>query len=331
MIDYQPFIQHIRKTRLKRWADPLMTQLNQTWATLNDGNLPRLLQVVNNLPELIPETTVIDDIIQIIGNAAESTEPLEAQLRQLMPWRKGPFKLFDININSEWRCDIKWNRLVPHISNLNGRHVLDVGSGNGYYGWRMKAAGAMTVAGIDPSWLSVVQHLAINHFMQDETHAVLPFTLEEITPNLEIFDTVFSMGVLYHRRSPLDHLFELRGALRPGGELILETIVIDGGKNEALVPIGRYARMNNVWFLPTARTLAIWLEKMGFEKIRIVDESRTTAAEQRVTDWKPGQSLENYLDPNNPNKTIEGHPAPIRALLIAEKPLNQRLKRYRID
>jgi len=264
MINYNSFINHITNTKLDHWAKPLVKQLDQTWGELRDGNLPKLLSYLDDLPDIEVINTEINKLVKIIGDPDEKSEALNAGLKGLMPWRKGPFQFFNVNIDSEWRCDLKWDRVSKHVSDLTGRHVLDVGSGNGYYGWQMKAQGAATVAGIDPSWLSVVQHLAVNKYIQDPSHTVLPFTLESLTPNLEAFDTVFSMGVLYHRRSPLDHLFELRGALRPGGELILETIVIDGEQGESLVPIGRYARMNNVWFLPTAKTLAQWLEKMGF-------------------------------------------------------------------
>lgn len=331
MIDYTPFLQHVaRSTRISHWEAPLTQQLDELWATLKDGNLPRLLSYIEALPDLPVSNVSMEDVVSIEGSTSENVE-LIAELENLMPWRKGPFQFFGTHIDSEWQCNLKWNRVAKHIGDITGHHILDVGSGNGYYGWRMKAAGAATVAGIDPSWLSVVQHLAVNKYIQDPTHTVLPFTMESLTPNLEAFDTVFSMGVLYHRRSPLDHLFELRGALQPGGQLVLETIVIEGDDGESLVPIGRYARMNNVWFLPSAKTLASWLEKMGFENIRIVDETETTAEEQRKTDWKPGQSLADYLDPNDPSKTIEGHPAPIRAILIADKPVNQRLKRYHID
>lgn len=331
MINYDDFLSHIRGTKLDSWYDPLAIQLAELWATLNDGNLPKLLNAVNTLPAIELSNVQMDEVITLQGNADSLREPLDTALKGLMPWRKGPFNFFGTAINSEWRCDLKWARLRPHISDLTGRHVLDVGSGNGYYGWRMKSEGAATVAGIDPSWLSVVQHLAVNHYINDASHCVLPFTLENLTPNLEIFDTVFSMGVLYHRRSPLDHLWELRGALRPGGELVLETIVIEGKEGESLVPIGRYARMNNVWFLPTAKTLKTWLEKMGFIDIRIVNECTTTDVEQRPTDWKPGQSLADYLDPMDSSKTIEGHPAPRRATIIATKPVNQRLQRYRLN
>lgn len=334
MIDYSPFIESLSDTALAHWRAPLTQQLTELFTNLNDGNLPRFLAQLKQLPD-------IDNVQVDLNNVTLSTQhPLSADqstslneaLRGFIPWRKGPFQLFDTFIDSEWRCDWKWERVVPHISDLNNRSVLDVGSGNGYYGWRMKAAGARLVAGIDPSWLSVVQHLAINKYINDPTHAVLPLTLEAMTPDLEAFDTVFSMGVLYHRRSPLDHLAELRAALRPGGELVLETLVIEGTDKEALVPPGRYARMNNVWFLPTPEALAIWLEKVGFENVRIVDVSKTSTEEQRTTEWKPGQSLADYLDPTNSEKTIEGHPAPVRAVIVAQKPaVLRRLQRYHLS
>jgi tRNA (mo5U34)-methyltransferase len=331
MINYQPFIEHIQGTRLEPWSNHLTEQLETLWGNLKDGNLPRLLSYLEELPVIDASQCNLSDVIKLQTPNSASLKGLEEALANLKPWRKGPFDFFGVKIDSEWQCNLKWNRVSNHISDLKGRHVLDVGSGNGYYGWRMKQAGAATVAGIDPSWLSVVQHLAVNYYLKDPTHVVLPFTLESLTPNLELFDTVFSMGVLYHRRSPLDHLFELRGALRPGGELVLETIVIEGNEGESLVPIGRYARMNNVWFLPSASTLVQWLGKMGFESIKLVDQTRTTALEQRQTDWKPGQSLADYLDPHDSNRTIEGHPAPIRATIVAQKPKNSRLKRYHLD
>jgi tRNA (mo5U34)-methyltransferase len=331
MINYLPFIDHIRNTRLEPWCEPLAAQLQQTWDQLNDGNLARLLAALETLPSISANNVELDRVVAINGPVGDAGAQLNSALKALMPWRKGPFRFFDIDIDAEWRCDLKWDRIANHLSDLRGRHVLDVGSGNGYYGWRMKAAGAATVAGIDPSWLSVVQHLAVNRYIQDPSHTVLPFTLESLPPNLGIFDTVFSMGVLYHRRSPLDHLAELRGALRPGGELVLETLVIQGQVGESLVPIGRYARMNNVWFLPTVPTLMQWLEKMGFENIRLVDQSTTSTDEQRPSDWKPGQSLADYLNPEDPSRTIEGHPAPIRALILATRPELARLKRYHLD
>ena len=245
---------------------------------------------------------------------------IETLLRSLHPWRKGPFNVFGIPVNTEWRSDLKWNRLASAISPLNGRTVLDVGCGSGYHALRMRGAGAAIVIGIDPTLLSVAQFLAIRHFTGDLPVDVLPIGIDDVPDGLRVFDTVFSMGILYHRRSPLDHLLELRGCLRAGGELVLETLVIEGGLGEVLVPEDRYARMRNVWFIPSCLTLESWLRRCGFRQIRRVDVSKTTAEEQRSTDWMRFQSLPDFLDPTDMDLTVEGLPAPRRAIFLAESP-----------
>ena len=128
------------------------------------------------------------------------------------------------------------------------------------------------------------------------------------------------MGVLYHRRSPMDHLLELRETLKSGGQLVLETLVIDGKAGEVLVPQDRYARMGNVWFLPSCSTLEAWLRKMKFRDIEVIDINTTTTEEQRSTEWMRFHSLSNFLDPEDNSKTIEGYPAPRRAVITALAP-----------
>ncbi len=246
---------------------------------------------------------------------------LYSLLQQLHPWRKGPYRIHGIPIDTEWRSDWKWDRLIPHISPLAGRSVLDIGCGNGYHCWRMAGEGAGLVIGIDPTQLFLAQFLAIRRFLGDAWPVhLLPMGIEDLPADLRAFDTVFSMGVLYHRRSPIDHLHELKAALRPGGELILETLVIEGGAGQVLVPEGRYAKMRNVWFIPTPATLAGWMERCGFRDVRVVDVTPTTIQEQRATDWMRFESLADYLDPDDSRRTIEGHPAPLRAILVATTP-----------
>jgi tRNA (mo5U34)-methyltransferase len=238
----------------------------------------------------------------------------------MCPWRKGPFRLFGVDIDTEWRSDMKWARVVSALSDLRGRTVLDVGCGNGYYLYRMKGAGAENVIGVDPYLHFVVQSLIFAHFLGHDALPVLPLAAEQIPDNLEAFDTVFSMGILYHRRSPFEHLFRLKAFLRPGGELVLETLVIEGKEGEVLVPEGRYAKMNNVWFIPSVDELVRWLKRCGFVSIQVADCSVTTPDEQRRTDWMRFESLTDYLDPLYSDRTVEGYPAPRRAVLIAQKP-----------
>ena len=206
------------------------------------------------------------------------------------------------------------------LDDLTGRRVLDVGCGSGYHCWRMLGAGAAEVIGIDPTPLFVVQFWALQKYLQQQNAWVLPVGIEQVPAKLAAFDTVFSMGVLYHRRSPMDHLQELRDALRPGGQLVLETLVIEGGLGKVLVPEGRYARMGNVWFLPSCDTLLSWLRKLGFETPQLIDVNLTSTQEQRSTEWMTFQSLADFLDPKDARKSIEGYPAPLRAVVTATAP-----------
>ena len=192
--------------------------------------------------------------------------------------------------------------------------LLDVGCGSGYHCWRMLGAGAAEVIGIDPTPLFVVQYWALQKYLQRDEVWVLPAGIEQLPAKLQAFDTVFSMGVLYHRRSPMDHLLELRDCLRPGGQLVLETLVIEGGPGATLVPRGRYARMGNVWFLPSVDTLLGWLRKLGFLDAQLVDVTVTSTEEQRSTDWMRFHSLADFLDPADSTRSIEGYPAPRRAI-----------------
>lgn len=290
---------------------------------LNHGDLPKWLALVDALPAMEKPDINIGSIVSI-GETAAADDParvlLQQQLQSLIPWRKGPFSLFGIHIDAEWDSAMKWDRLVPYISPLAGRTVLDVGSGNGYYGYRMAGAGARLVIGIEPHLPYVMQFRIIKHYTPELPLFIAPITLEQVPQSMKAFDTVFSMGVLYHRRSPIDHLMELKSALKPGGELVLETLFVDGIKGYSLTPEKRYARMSNVWFIPTIDTLINWLGKLGFIEIKVASKCSTTNDEQRKTAWMPFQSLEDAISSDNEQLTIEGLPAPQRIIIVASLP-----------
>ena len=320
--DLETFAARWEEPTLCQWLEILPQQLAQSMSEKRYGDLKRWRESMRALPELSASAINLDSAyVGVEGNITDTTSAdLERALHGLHPWRKGPFSLFGVDIDTEWRSDFKWERLADAISPLQGRRVLDVGCGSGYHCWRMRGAGASEVIGIDPTPLFVLQFKAIQKYLGDSTVHVLPLTLEQLPTKLQVFDTVFSMGVLYHRRSPIDHLTDLRDTLMPGGELVLETLVVEGDEQTVFVPPGRYARMGNVWFLPSPEALKLWLSKVGFRDIKLVDVSQTSIEEQRSTDWMSFHSLENFLDPEDPNKTIEGHPAPRRAILTAQLP-----------
>lgn len=287
------------------------------------GDWSKWSMAIAQLPEIVPHSVTLNqDVVaaDAPGVAAADRKLLRKHLMALHPWRKGPFRLFGVDVDAEWRADRKWRRIADHVAPLDGRRVLDVGCGNGYYAFRIRGAGAELVVGIDPAVLFVAQFIAVRKLLRVDRVHVLPFTLDEFDKPYPIFDTTFSMGVLYHRRDPHDHLSALFDTLRPGGELVLETLILPGDGRDVIEPGARYARMRNVWHLPTVATLTDWLEAAGFVNVRLADVTATSSDEQRSTEWMRFESLRAALDAQNPHRTIEGLPAPTRAVLICSAP-----------
>ena len=300
MFDFEALTARLNDLGLAHWNRDLVPLLRERLSGKTHGDWSRWNAALEALP-------------RARGDSARLRELLMA----LHPWRKGPLQLDEIFIDTEWRSDWKWARLCSAIAPLDGRHILDVGSGNGYYALRMREAGAAVVIGVDPTLLFAMQFLAINVFAQDSGIFILPCRLEETPPANGVFDTTFSMGVLYHQRDPHEHLRQLASTLREGGQLVLETLFLPGDDLRAETPPGRYARMRNVWSLPTIAQLVRWVEKGGFSDIEVVDTSVTTVDEQRSTEWMRFESLREALDPDDASRTVEGWPAPRRAILTA--------------
>lgn len=319
MLDFSPFYAALAQNQLSAWLETLPAQLANWRKDALHGDFASWQKVLQHLPVTRPSLVELKQEVKF-GTAADistgEAERIRYLLQQLKPWRKGPFSIHGIEIDTEWRSDWKWQRVLPHISDLTNRTVLDVGCGSGYHLWRMRGAGARFVVGIDPSQLFYAQFQAIKHFNPDPAVNLIPIGIDEM-PALKQFDTVFSMGVLYHRRSPLDFLQQLKQQLRPGGELVLETLVVEGDEQTVLVPGERYAKMRNVWFIPSTAALCHWLTRLGFKDARVVDLNTTSLEEQRATAWMENESLIDFLDPNDHSKTIEGYPAPLRAVVIA--------------
>ncbi|NEP61142.1 MAG: tRNA 5-methoxyuridine(34)/uridine 5-oxyacetic acid(34) synthase CmoB [Symploca sp. SIO2G7] len=296
-------------------ADDLIEKTAQALHSERHGDWPRWQTALNALPA-VESGWSIENGVLCAGQPLADANALAETLQQLIPWRKGPLNLAGAAIDTEWRSDWKWQRIAPSID-LAGKRVLDIGAGNGYFGFQMLNAGARAVVACDPTLLFIAQYLAIRHFSGPVANLLLPLKFEALVGD-QAFDNVFSMGVLYHRRDPLEHLHRIRTHLKPGGRLVLETLIIPGEMVAELNPPARYANMRNVHRLPTAARLNRWLADSGFSHIEWIDRTPTTPEEQRTTDWMPYHSLINALDDSRQN-TIEGHPPPLRAMLIARR------------
>lgn len=310
--------------RFDQFADALCRLISEKQRFLSDGpGLARTLREnFSNLPEAAASHIDIDRDKIIIGVPEDIDSDIKkaffTALMTLCPWRKGPFELFGIDIDTEWVSSIKWNRLKDSTAPLEHRRILDIGCSSGYYMFKMASHSPEMVVGIDPFLPFYYQFLTIQKYLKLPNVFCIPAKFEEMPVMKGYFDTVFCMGILYHRISPIETLRQIKAFLRKGGELVLETLVIEGESETALFPEDRYAKMRNVFFIPTVACLTSWLKRSGFKNIKCIDTTPTTSAEQRKTDWIESESLEDFIDPLNPLKTVEGYPAPVRSILTAE-------------
>lgn len=320
-IDLERFFRRTRASKLERHHTALRAALLEHYENRAHGKQQEWDDLINASPNLDDAVHRFDKgciEIQLPENQLINQDAFRAQLRAFLPWRKGPFNLLGVEIDTEWRSDWKWQRIRNHITPLENRQVIDIGTGNGYFLYRMLGEGAKLALGIDPTRLFLYQFEIMQKLLPANDAYLLPLRSEHL-PAFVSFDTVFSLGVLYHRRSPVDHITELMSFIRPGGEIVLETLVVPGDAQTILVPRDRYAKMSNVWFLPSTLALENLLNRAGLINIRTVDVNQTSIDEQRATEWMEFQSLKDFLDPKDPSLTAEGYPAPTRAVVIANK------------
>jgi len=257
-------------------------------------------------------TVTLDDEL-----SKDDMELLSENAKILIPWRKGPFNLAGLEIDSEWQSNLKYNLLKPHFE-LKNKIVADVGCNNGYYMFRMLKEQPKRLVGFDPSPIFNTQFDIVNHFVKSDIKYEL-LGVEHLEFYEHKFDMIFMLGVLYHRSDPIASLKSLYRAMNKNGEIIVDSFIIDGDDEVALTPKDRYAMIPNVYFIPTINCFKNWMSRAGFVDIELIEITTTDSSEQRVTNWTFEQSLDNFLDPNDSTKTIEGYPSPKRGYLKAKK------------
>jgi len=249
----------------------------------------------------------------------KTPEDIKNLAKKLIPWRKGPIEISDFEIDAEWRSDLKWERIKNFLAPLKDKRILDIGCNNGYFMFEMAKQKPELVLGIDPVLHYQTQFNFLQNFFKAPNVYFEMLGIQHLNYFNEFFDTIFSMGIIYHHRHPIQQLLDIKNALRPGGQVILETIGIPGKDPVALFPMERYAKMRNIWFVPTLNCLIAWAHKTKFCDIEVISDTLLTPEEQRSTEWSTNQSLQDFLDPRDPTKTIEGHPAPRRFCLSMKK------------
>ena len=294
----------VRQERLKclTWKN-----IRPSWEAIQSLPTPNNIQIK------------LGDTVEILSdNLSEEEEQfIYHSAKLLTPWRKGPFQVSKTFIDSEWKSNLKYNLLRPHF-NLKDKIVGDIGCNNGYYLFKMMEDKPKRLVGFDPSAITYCQFKFLDHFIESGIIYEL-LGVEHVEQYEHRFDVLFCLGVLYHRGDPIGMLKSLFKGLNEGGELILDTFMIEGEDDICLTPRDRYSKLRNIYFIPTVSALKNWCYRAGFTEIEVLDIVKTEQEEQRKTEWINTQSLDDFLDKNDQNKTVEGYPAPKRVYIKAKK------------
>jgi len=322
---------HHLPTSARRQEIGAIHQQRQQWINQNKKGFLRYRTPYETLASFVARSVDCHGASIKIGNAdevnPEERATIYTALRSFMPWRKGPFSVFGIDIDAEWRSDRKWQRLLPLLPDLQDKIVADIGCNNGYYLFRMAPYRPRLALGLEPSMQHYYCFKALNAMARQEAlHADL-LGVEHLSLFPECFDVLFLMGIIYHHPSPITILRDIHNALLPGGAVLIESQAIPGEEPLALFPDGTYAKAPGIYFIPTGLCLRLWMEKAGFEQVELFCQHPMSGEEQRATDWMRFESYRDFLDPRDSSRTIEGYPAPLRVFLRGRKkaaPMPQR-------
>ena len=289
---------------------------------LTDAVFDKMLLSLLHQPEVdsvitdLSGSAISVDSISILDDAVK--EKILEQLKSFIPWKKGPYRFFGFEIDSEWRSDLKWNRIAPYLPDLKGKVICDLGCNNGYFMFKAAHYQPSLVLGMDPTVRFKLMFTWMNRYIGADNVKMELLGFEDLDYFQKMFDIIFAMGIIYHHRDPLKVIENCYAAMKSGGYLILETMGISGDEPFVLVPEKRYAGMKNVWYVPAQKVVRNWLSKAGFKSIELIYNDYLDVYEQRSTEWAPIDSLAQFLSSDR-KLTIEGHEAPSRIYFLARK------------
>lgn len=278
---------------------------------------------INALPIPKDIRTDCDGAISIQSPTGyHASSELEETIKELVPWRKGPFNIFSHPIDSGWNSFIKYDHLKKKLPLLGGKTVLDLGCNNGYYLLRLLFDHQNTkpeaLIGFEPHLQFYLQYSLIRRFIDSDILNLYPLGWKDLEYFEKTFDVILCMGILYHHPSPIDLLKTLSNSLKKGGEIILETMTINMEGSFALFPSKRYMGASGMWFIPTLECLLNWIKRSGFNQVEVFEHHLLDENEQISTPLSPFTSL-NFQRHKKENKTIEGYLPPYRTYVRIQK------------
>jgi len=153
----------------------------------------------------------------------------------------------------------KPDTVITFLGDLQGKTVMDIGSGSGYFSFRLAEAGAHVIsADVDERFLSYIEQRKSETGLTDQQLKTrqLPHDSPRLQSN-EV-DLVFMVNVYHHIEKRPAYFAEVRQGLQAGGRLV----VIDFFKKDT--PVGPPVEMKM-----EAEQIVEELRAAGFERFEV--------------------------------------------------------------
>ncbi|MEX2353951.1 MAG: class I SAM-dependent methyltransferase [Gammaproteobacteria bacterium] len=127
----------------------------------------------------------------------------------------------------------KPEEVMALIGDIQGKTVMDIGSGTGYFSFRLAKAGAKVIcADVDDRFLAYIEDKMKREDISDEQMELRKVPYHSSTLEPAEADMVLIVDTYHHIQERVDYFTEVRRGLKPGGKLV----VIDFEKRE--LPVG---------------------------------------------------------------------------------------------
>jgi len=159
----------------------------------------------------------------------------------------------------------RWEALDPHIpQNMEGMHVLDVGSADGYFSIEFAKRGASVVA--NDSWSKMTDRIDFLAKIMNLPITTIVGSAEELVIDGK-YDCLFNLGLLYHSRHPLlllENLYKV-----DCDQMYLETTISQGeGSYMHFKPPQQGVHHIPKWF-PTEQCVLDMLDFVGYKDVEV--------------------------------------------------------------
>lgn len=128
-------------------------------------------------------------------------------------------KIFDSSERDSWQ---KPDLVINFLGDISGKTVVDVGSGSGYFSFRLVEAGANVIAAdVDPDFLRMIKEKQEKYNIEQGRLTTKLIENSELNINSNSADIVFLVNVYHHISDRVEYFSNVNSKLKQDGKIVI--------------------------------------------------------------------------------------------------------------